>query len=876
MSDPSPRDTTRQLNSPDARKTLFALGSLAEGALLCDRFVVVRTFRPHETARPGVFLCDDAQLGRVVVKIHPLDIPPDQHLWSMLQQIRHPSVVPILHTLHWQGLWVEVQPYLSGGSLVDRYTQSLTGLVQMPLPYIENGLVPQISSALAALHERGIVHRDVKPGNILIQPEEGGDHYLLGDYDISSQLAIDVHTRLTSRAAGTWIYTAPEAFPRYRDDNGELGAKVSRASDYYSLGVSLLELCVGTTPLHTSQLPDMYDFYLTGNRLDPPASIPQRVRELISGLLIRQPHLRWGEPELSRWLRHGTTAEDLTRIEQAQHQPVSGKVVVEFRYYDQIVESPEHLGQLMAGELDKAAFYLEQPEGLWSWLGQIDVNRAVTVRKRFEAARSAGGAEMLLVCLSNPSARCLVNGDVLQNAAQWLENHKQQARASWVTDMELNRLLYWLEFHRDGDPALAERLKPIKKTPHSVRLFEMQWALFPELPITIRPGYTAQTPAEFALIAYGKEPDWASGRCESYQRAMVVWQDGLLEAWLRQRGLLQLSERSEQIRQQSSDQPIIAFEELLLQLNPELPKPVIRVDHASTVQISFATSTPILVPYHTKGMGNPIIQVKWRAQPELVPAPNPLVGREGHISAVFGAQMGRARASGEMAFSLSSHNAIVSQELHTVPFRVVNPNGDLIRQMIISILVGIAIFWFSRWVMSVTGLHAPFTYEQLEVNGTWRPYRRAATNTMLSAQLGIAVWASLMSIGWLCHQSARMRVERLAIGDPSMRDLINREVMGSIVAFIGISGFVGPWMAYILDILTSSRLTSSHPALMWAVWGGVLGGVAGFWLISPVQGRTYWRGWVLLAVIIVMVVLAAVTMIMMPDVAVPVAATGLD
>lgn len=870
MSDPSPQDPTRQVAQSSAADALFALGSLAEGALLCDRYKVVRTIRPHETTRPGVYLCNNAELGRVVVKIHPLDIPPDQTLWNMLLAIRHPSVVPILQTLHWHGLWVEVQPWLSGGSLSERYTQSITGLVQMPIPSIEHGLVPQISSALAALHECGFVHRDIKPGNIFVQPSEGGDRYLLGDYDISSQLMTGITSRLTARAAGTWIYSAPEAFPRYRDDKGELGAKVSRASDYYSLGVSLLELSVGTTPLHTSQLPDLYDFYLSGNRLDPPASLPQRMRELIGGLLIRHQQLRWGEAEVNRWLEGANTAQDIDRIMESRQRPVTGKIISEFKYHDELVLSPEHLGQLLANNLDNAAFYMEQPEGLWSWLGQIDVNRAVAVRKAYEAARSGGGAEMLLACMLNPRAICLIEGQPMKGMAQWLEIHNQRTRGAWVSDVELSRLLYWLKYHEQGNPALAEKLNPIRQTQYSIRIHEIQWALNPELPITIRPGYTAQTPEQFATVAYGQESEWANGRCESYQRAMVVWQDGLLEAWLRQRGHYHLMQRSEQLRQQSSDQPVMCFEELLMLLNPDLPKPTVKVDLVSRVQISFQSPTTIVVPYHTKGAGNPIVEVHWRAQPELVPAPNPLVGREGHIGAIFGAQMGRARGEGQLAFSLSSPNAIVTQELHYVPFKVVNPNGDLMRQMLISILVGVAIFWVSRWVMSATGLHYPMRWEEVGVYGNWRPYRHVSeTSAGLSAQLGVALWAALLSIAYLCHQSARMRVERVTLGDPDVRDMISREVLGSLVSFIGVAGFVGSWVTWVMDILMSTRLTPACPELMWSLWGAVFGGCAGFWLISPVQGRNYWRGWLLLGVFILMAAIAAITMNYFPDAMAP-------
>jgi serine/threonine protein kinase/tetratricopeptide (TPR) repeat protein len=239
-----------------------------------------------ELAQGGMsrlFLAIEQSLHRrVVVKVLPPELASEvsiarfQREIALTAQLQHPHVIPILSTGARAELLYYIAPYVEGESLRHR----LSRRERIPL---EDALrvIREIADALAYAHSRGVVHRDVKPENILLQ----GDHALLADFGIAS--ALDSATdqpRLTGTGIGlgTPCYMAPEQVLA-----GEL--MPDARSDVYALGVVAYEILTGSPPFADRSSPQaiMAQFNtppppLAGLRRDVPVSVSTAIARALS------------------------------------------------------------------------------------------------------------------------------------------------------------------------------------------------------------------------------------------------------------------------------------------------------------------------------------------------------------------------------------------------------------------------------------------------------------------------------------------------------------------------------------------------------------------------------------------------------------------
>jgi serine/threonine-protein kinase len=183
-------------------------------------------------------------------------------------QLYHPHICPILDFTELGDLVYLVMPYMSGGSLADVLVRSKT-----VAPAAAASIAAQVAVALDYAHRRGIVHRDVKPDNVLFD-EDG--HAQLTDFGIATAR---FHGRLTrhGRAMGTPHYMSPEQ---------AMGRMVDGRSDLYALGVMLYEMLLGFPPF------DGADSYSVGYKQVheqpvPPDVVESRVPAELSAIVMR-------------------------------------------------------------------------------------------------------------------------------------------------------------------------------------------------------------------------------------------------------------------------------------------------------------------------------------------------------------------------------------------------------------------------------------------------------------------------------------------------------------------------------------------------------------------------------------------------------------
>jgi hypothetical protein len=189
----------------------------------------------------------DQRLGRdvAVKRLHAragLD-PAQAEVWShramrearITARLHHPHAVPVFDVVEHDGQPCLVMQYFPSRSLAELLAER----GRMPVPEVAR-IGAEVASALAAAHRAGIVHRDVKPANVLIAPDGTAR---ITDFGIAHALG-DVSLTTTGMVTGTPAYLAPEV---------ARGGDASPASDVFSLGSTLYTALEGHPPFGTSE-----------------------------------------------------------------------------------------------------------------------------------------------------------------------------------------------------------------------------------------------------------------------------------------------------------------------------------------------------------------------------------------------------------------------------------------------------------------------------------------------------------------------------------------------------------------------------------------------------------------------------------------------
>ncbi len=145
---------------------------------------------------------------------------------ARIAQLHHPHIVPIVDFGIVDATAFIAMNYAPGGNLRDRYPRG----TRIPLPTVLT-YVKQIASALQYVHEQGLVHRDIKPHNLLLDAD---DSVLLGDFGTAA-FSCSLDPQQHYDFEGTVLYAAPE----------QLHGKPQRSSDQYALAVMIYEWLSG-------------------------------------------------------------------------------------------------------------------------------------------------------------------------------------------------------------------------------------------------------------------------------------------------------------------------------------------------------------------------------------------------------------------------------------------------------------------------------------------------------------------------------------------------------------------------------------------------------------------------------------------------------
>jgi serine/threonine protein kinase len=244
-------------NEPDSATGNFGPGDTIAGYRLEEQI--------GQGGMAVVYRAHDERLSRrVALKLLSPDLAPDTAFRARFIResratvaVDHPNIIPVYDAGEADGFLFIAMRYVPGGDVRSLLTDG-EGLS----PERVWKIISQVASALDAAHEHGLIHRDVKPANMLLENE----HVYLSDFGISR---LSVASRLTTagQLVGTLDYIAPESIK---------GQPIDETVDQYSLACTAFELFAGRPPFHA----DLGLAVMHAHISAPPPSVTRKRPEL--------------------------------------------------------------------------------------------------------------------------------------------------------------------------------------------------------------------------------------------------------------------------------------------------------------------------------------------------------------------------------------------------------------------------------------------------------------------------------------------------------------------------------------------------------------------------------------------------------------------
>lgn len=270
-------------------------GSLSPAffAALAERYVVEHEVGRGSTA--AVHLASDLRhKRRVAIKVlHPsiaTAVSEQRFLReiAVAARLTHPNILPVLDSGEAAGLLYYVMPFVEDRTL--RHVLQHQGVLS-----VANAIrvAAEIAEALDYAHQQGVVHRDIKPGNILLV----ADHPVISDFGVALLTRESDGERLTESGAlplGTAAYMSPE--------QTTIGATVDGRSDIYSLGVVLREMLTGQRVVDANRK-DQSTLSVLRHHFGAD-SVPRWLERITTRALARDPGARFQRAaEMARMLK---------------------------------------------------------------------------------------------------------------------------------------------------------------------------------------------------------------------------------------------------------------------------------------------------------------------------------------------------------------------------------------------------------------------------------------------------------------------------------------------------------------------------------------------------------------------------------------------
>ena len=259
----------------------------------------------------------------------------------------------------------------------------------------------KVAMALNEMHKEGVIHKDIKPANILIKDKAAWDSVLC-DFGIADVL--DGSGKVATRQARTPIYAAPEMYAanNTRNIDGVVYCELTPAADYYALGMTILSLWMGEEAFKAKEKEMAFD--KANGRIIVPAEIPDPLSKICRGLLITDISKRWDYEKIERTMN----GEDVPLEEEELV-----KLDITFNESKNLMATtPMELGDCMAEDpvLSKKYLYSGQVERWLKPYPELAMEMQEIVETRYPRDQAMGYYAAL--CVLNPALPFHLSGKV--------------------------------------------------------------------------------------------------------------------------------------------------------------------------------------------------------------------------------------------------------------------------------------------------------------------------------------------------------------------------------------------------------------------------------------------------------------------------------
>lgn len=264
-----------------------ATANLSAGIVLAGKYEIIEPLSAS-TGEADLYVCK-YNGAEYIAKVYRRQRAVKPEVITVLKSIDSPYVAKLFDTGIYNDRPFEVLPYYKNGSLQGK---------KFTFDELKKTIIPCINEALRVLHQNDIIHKDLKPSNIMLLDDNKSVAII--DFGISSVVE-EGNTVLVTKTGMTPEYSAPETFRNL----------FLEESDYYSFGITLYELYCGYTPYKNMNAEEIAQFTAV-QRIPFPKDMPQELQDLISAVTYfditnrnkkNNPNRRWTYTEVDNWCK---------------------------------------------------------------------------------------------------------------------------------------------------------------------------------------------------------------------------------------------------------------------------------------------------------------------------------------------------------------------------------------------------------------------------------------------------------------------------------------------------------------------------------------------------------------------------------------------